>query len=230
MPRQSRQASSAATNASSSTAGSSPPAASPAASTPPPASGAGSSAAAAAAAAAGSPEQVPADRELQHLCPGTGCNTNLFLKENIHKDRADYCTTPAGTLAPVPARLLIKYPGKVCWLCASEFEVGEVVWAYTTPDVERPACYINWCLNEDACIILKEEGAPVNVRLAGEDDVAKRCSDCKRADSTILDTDQLIAKSTQPCHVDQPLPSPPSNDTCDVLYGGEHYRTLKFNP
>ncbi|CAN0111099.1 unnamed protein product [Ectocarpus sp. 6 AP-2014] len=68
-------------------------------------------------------------------------------------------------------------------------------------DVERPACYINWCLNEDACIILKEEGVPVNVRLPGEDDVAKRCSDCKRADPTILDTDQLIAKSTQPCHV-----------------------------
>ncbi|CAM9177239.1 unnamed protein product [Ectocarpus sp. 6 AP-2014] len=108
-PRQSRQASSAATNASSSTAGSSPPAASPAASTPPPARGAGSSAsagssAAAAAAAAGSPEQVPADCEPQYLCPSTGCNTNLFLRENIHKDRADYCTPPAGTLAPVPAR------------------------------------------------------------------------------------------------------------------------------
>ncbi|CAN0448557.1 unnamed protein product, partial [Ectocarpus sp. 12 AP-2014] len=90
MPRQSRQASSAATNASSSTAGSSPPAAS----TPPSASGAGSSASAGssttAAAAIGSPEQVPADRELQYLCPRTGCNTNLFLMENIRKDRADY--------------------------------------------------------------------------------------------------------------------------------------------
>ncbi|CAM9177159.1 unnamed protein product [Ectocarpus sp. 6 AP-2014] len=61
---------------------------------------------------------------------------------------------------------------------------------------------MNWCLNENACIILKEESVPVNVRLAGEDDVAKRCSDCKHADPTILDTDQLIAKSTQqPCHV-----------------------------
>ncbi|CAM9115021.1 unnamed protein product, partial [Ectocarpus sp. 6 AP-2014] len=178
MPRQSRQAFSAATNASSSTAGSSPPAASPAASTPPPASGAGSSASAgssaAAAAAAGSPEQVPADREPQYLCPDTVCNTNLFFKENIHNDRADYpaCRNfDAGTCAWTG--LLIKYPGKVCWLCASEFQVGEVVWAYTTPDVERPACYINWCLNEDACIILKEEGVPVNVRLAGEDDVSE---------------------------------------------------------
>ncbi|CBJ32140.1 hypothetical protein Esi_0310_0014 [Ectocarpus siliculosus] len=76
-----------------------------AASTPPPASGVGSSASAgssAAAAAAGSAEQVPADRESQYLCPGTGCNTNLFLKENIHKGRADY---PAcRTLAPAPAR------------------------------------------------------------------------------------------------------------------------------
>ncbi|CAN0572180.1 unnamed protein product, partial [Ectocarpus sp. 12 AP-2014] len=88
MPRQSRQASSPATNASSSTAGSSPPAASTAVSTPPPAHGAGSSASA--GLSAGSPEQVPADRELQYLCPRTGCNTNLFLKENIRKDRAYY--------------------------------------------------------------------------------------------------------------------------------------------
>ncbi|CAN0528628.1 unnamed protein product [Ectocarpus sp. 12 AP-2014] len=88
MPRQSRQASSPATNASSSTAGSSPPAAFTAASTPPPERGAGSSASA--GSSAGSPEQVPADRELQYLCPRTGCNTNLFLKENIRKDRADY--------------------------------------------------------------------------------------------------------------------------------------------
>ncbi|CAN0565978.1 unnamed protein product, partial [Ectocarpus sp. 12 AP-2014] len=171
MPRQSRQASSPATNASSSTAGSSPPAASTASSTPPPAHGAGSSASA--GSSAGSPEQVPADRELQYLCPRTGCNTNLFLKENIRKDRAYYpaCRNlSAGTCAWTG--LLIKYPGKVCWLCASEFEVGEVVWAYTIPDVERPACGINWCLNAEACIVLKEDGVPVNVRLAGEDDVS----------------------------------------------------------
>ncbi|CAM9424077.1 unnamed protein product, partial [Ectocarpus sp. 13 AM-2016] len=68
-------------------------------------------------------------------------------------------------------------------------------------DVERPACYINWCLNAEACIVLKEDGVPVKVRLAGEDDVGKRCRDYKRADPTMLDTDQLIAKSTQPFHV-----------------------------
>ncbi|CAN0145641.1 unnamed protein product, partial [Ectocarpus sp. 12 AP-2014] len=69
-------------------------------------------------------------------------------------------------------------------------------------DVQRPACYINWCLDAEACIVLKEDGVPVNVRLAGEDDVGKRCRDCKRADPTMLDTDQLlIAKSTQPFHV-----------------------------
>ncbi|CBN80100.1 hypothetical protein Esi_0031_0091 [Ectocarpus siliculosus] len=110
--------------------------------------------------------RAKADREPQYLCPGTGCNTNL------HKDRADYpaCRTfSVGTC--VWTGLLIKYPGNVCWLCASEFEVGEVVWAYTIPDVERPACYITWCLNGDAGIILKEEGVPVNARLAGEDDV-----------------------------------------------------------
>ncbi|CAN0429846.1 unnamed protein product [Ectocarpus sp. 12 AP-2014] len=110
MPRQSRQASSPATNASSSTAGSSPPAASTAVSTPPPAHGAGSSASA--GLSAGSPEQVPADRELQYLCPRTGCNTNLFLKENIRKDRAYYpaCRNlNAGTRAWTG--LLIKYPG-----------------------------------------------------------------------------------------------------------------------
>ncbi|CAM9393626.1 unnamed protein product [Ectocarpus sp. 13 AM-2016] len=78
MPRQSHQVSSPATIASSSTAGSSPPAASMAASTPPPARGAGSSASA--GSSAGSPEQVPPDRELQYLCPRTGCNTNLLLK------------------------------------------------------------------------------------------------------------------------------------------------------
>ncbi|CAM9369073.1 unnamed protein product, partial [Ectocarpus sp. 4 AP-2014] len=33
---------------------------------------------------------LPADRELQYLCPRTGCNTNLFLKGNFRKDRADY--------------------------------------------------------------------------------------------------------------------------------------------
>ncbi|CAN0340489.1 unnamed protein product, partial [Ectocarpus sp. 13 AM-2016] len=81
-------------------------------------------------------------------------------------------------------------------------------------DVERLACYINWCLNAEACIVLKEDGVPVNVRPAGEDDgrriffpfhiflvVGKRCRDYKRADPTMLDTDQLIAKSTQPFHV-----------------------------
>ncbi|CAN0506346.1 unnamed protein product, partial [Ectocarpus sp. 12 AP-2014] len=81
-------------------------------------------------------------------------------------------------------------------------------------DLERPACYINWCLNAEACIVLKEDGVPVNVRLAGEDDVrriffafvqfipvGKRCRDYKRADPTMLDTDQLVAKSTQPFHV-----------------------------
>ncbi|CAN0327012.1 unnamed protein product, partial [Ectocarpus sp. 12 AP-2014] len=200
MPRQSRQASSPAANGSSSTAGSSPPAAS----TPPPARRAGSSASA--GSSAGSPEQVPPDRKLQYLCPRTGCNTNLFLKGNIRKDRADYpaCRNlSAGTCTCTG--LLIKYPGKVCWLCASEFEVGEVVWAYTIPDVERPACCINWCLNAEACIVLKEDGVPVNVRLAGEDDVSlvllAAVTTNKRADPTILDTDQLIAKSTQPFHV-----------------------------
>ncbi|CAN0152471.1 unnamed protein product [Ectocarpus sp. 13 AM-2016] len=180
MPRQTRQASSPATNPSPSTAGSFPPAASSAAPAPPPARAAGSSASA--GSSAGSPEQVPADRELQYLCPRTGCNTNLSLKENIRKDRADYpvCRNfSAGTCAWTG--LLIKYPGKVSWLCASEFEVGEVVWAYTIPDVERPACYMNRCLNAEACIVLKEDGVPANVRLAGEDDVGKRCRDCKRA-------------------------------------------------
>ncbi|CAM9801611.1 unnamed protein product, partial [Ectocarpus sp. 4 AP-2014] len=111
--RPSRQASSTATNALSSTAGSSPPAASPAVSTPPPARRAGLSASA--GLSAGSPEQVPADRELQFLCPRTGCNTDLFLKENIRKDRADYpaCSNfSAGTCAWTG--LMIKYPGKVC--------------------------------------------------------------------------------------------------------------------
>ncbi|CAM9347557.1 unnamed protein product [Ectocarpus sp. 13 AM-2016] len=181
MPRQTRQASSPATNPSPSTAGSFPPAASTAAPTPPPARGAGSSASA--GSSAGSPEQVPADRELQYLCPRPGCNTNLSFKENIRKDRADYpaCRNfSAGTCAWT-GLYLIKYLGKVSWLCASEFEVGEVVWAYTIPDVERPACYINWCLNAETCIVLKEVGVPVNVRLAGEDDVGKRCHDCKRA-------------------------------------------------
>ncbi|CAN0577220.1 unnamed protein product, partial [Ectocarpus sp. 12 AP-2014] len=53
----------------------------------------------------------------------------------------------------------------------------------------------------EACIVLKEDGVPVNVRLAGEDDVGKRSRDYKRAGPTMLDTDQLIAKSTQPFHV-----------------------------
>ncbi|CAN0239858.1 unnamed protein product, partial [Ectocarpus sp. 12 AP-2014] len=88
MPRHSRQASNPSTNPSPSTAGSFPPAASTAATTPPPARGAGSSASA--GSSAGSPEQVPADRELQYLCPRTGCNNDLSLKENIRKDRADY--------------------------------------------------------------------------------------------------------------------------------------------
>ncbi|CAM9617809.1 unnamed protein product [Ectocarpus sp. 12 AP-2014] len=222
MPRQTRQASSPATNPSPSTAGSFPPAASTAATTPPPARGAGSSASA--GSSAGSPEQVPADRELQHLSPRTGCNNDLSLKENIRKDRADYpaCRNfSAGTCAWTG--LLVKYPGKVSWLCASEFKVGEVVWAYTIPDVERPACYINRCLNAEASIVLKEDGVPVNVMLAGEDDVGKRCGDYKRADPTMLDTDQLIAKSTQPFHlynhnirltlVGQPFPPPSSHDT-----------------
>ncbi|CAN0179023.1 unnamed protein product, partial [Ectocarpus sp. 13 AM-2016] len=171
MPRQTRQASSPATNPSSSTAGSSTPAASTAAPTPSPARSAGSSASA--GSSIGSPEKAPADRELQYLCPRTGCTTNLSLKENIRKDRADYpaCRNlSAGTCAWTG--LLIKYPGKVSWLCASEFDVGEMVWAYTIPDVERVACYIKWCLNAEACIVLKEDGVPVNVRLAGEDDVS----------------------------------------------------------
>ncbi|CAN0087934.1 unnamed protein product [Ectocarpus sp. 12 AP-2014] len=43
-------------------------------------------------------------------------------------------------------------------------------------DVERPACYINWCLNAEACTVLKEDGVPVNVRLAGEDDASRLAS------------------------------------------------------
>ncbi|CAN0441401.1 unnamed protein product, partial [Ectocarpus sp. 12 AP-2014] len=60
-------------------------------------------------------------------------------KENIRKDRADYpaCRNfSAGTCAWTG--LLIKYPGKVSWLCASEFKVGEVVWAYTIPGASTP--------------------------------------------------------------------------------------------
>ncbi|CAM9274475.1 unnamed protein product, partial [Ectocarpus sp. 13 AM-2016] len=67
---------------------------------PPPAHGAGSSASA--GSSTGSPEQFPADRELQYRCPRTGSNTNLFLKKNIREDRADY---PAcRNFRPAPAR------------------------------------------------------------------------------------------------------------------------------
>ncbi|CAN0331624.1 unnamed protein product, partial [Ectocarpus sp. 4 AP-2014] len=36
------------------------------------------------------PEHIPADRDLAFGCPREGCNTPLFLKKNIRKDRADY--------------------------------------------------------------------------------------------------------------------------------------------
>ncbi|CAM9611315.1 unnamed protein product [Ectocarpus sp. 13 AM-2016] len=212
MPRHSRQASSPATNASSSTTGSSPPAAFTAASTPPPVRGAGSSSSA--GSSAGSPEQVPADRELQYLCPRTGCNTNLFLKGNNRKDRADYpaCRNlSAGTCAWTG--LLIKYPGKVCWLCASEFEVGEVVWAYTIPDVERPACYISWCLNAEACIVLKEDGVPVDVRPAR---------------TTLASAAVTTNVPTRPCWTrTSKSPSPPSPSTWALTSSANPFHLLR---
>ena len=40
-------------------------------------------------------------------------------------------------------------------------------------DVEPPQCYLNWCLKLDDCLLAKDDdGVPLNVRIAGEDDVS----------------------------------------------------------
>ncbi|CAN0005585.1 unnamed protein product, partial [Ectocarpus sp. 4 AP-2014] len=73
-------------------------------------------------------------RDQAFECPREGCNTLLFLKENIRKDRSDY---PAYRRFSTGDRawtgLLIKYPGKVWWMCGTEFSIGQPVWAYRIP-------------------------------------------------------------------------------------------------
>ncbi|CAN0542223.1 unnamed protein product, partial [Ectocarpus sp. 12 AP-2014] len=47
----------------------------------------------------------------------------------------------------------------------------------------------------------RRTASPSTLGWPARDDVGKRCRDYKSADPTMLDTDQLIAKSTQPFHV-----------------------------
>eukprot|EP00904_Undaria_pinnatifida_P001815 jgi/Undpi1/11634/HiC_scaffold_35.g13929.m1 len=66
----------------------------------------------------------------------------------------------------------------------------------------EPPQWANWCLHIGDCLLATDaEGVHTNVRLAGEEDVGKRCRQCKRDDPTILETDQLVAESATPFHI-----------------------------
>jgi len=79
-------------------------------------------------------EEVASDRELEDECPREGCSIPLFLKENIRKDKADYPACRRFKTGRCSwTGLQVRYRGKTCWFCCSEFDIGRVVWAYRLP-------------------------------------------------------------------------------------------------
>eukprot|EP00904_Undaria_pinnatifida_P010970 jgi/Undpi1/7002/HiC_scaffold_21.g09476.m1 len=147
---------------------------------------------------------VPPERDLDYACPRDNCGVALMLKANSNLKKQDY---------PVCRRILsgncafsglrVRYGDMVCWwFCAGELIIGECVWAYAIPNSGEPPQWANWCLHIGDCLLATDaEGVHTNVRLAGEEDVGKRCRQCKRDDPAILETDQLVAESATPFRI-----------------------------
>ncbi|CAN0161458.1 unnamed protein product, partial [Ectocarpus sp. 4 AP-2014] len=148
-------------------------------------------------AAPSTPEHIPAVRDLAFDCSREGCNTPLFLKENIRKDRLDYPACRRFSMDDSAGRafsssIRARFAGCAAPSSASAGPSGPTAFL-------APACYVNFCLRIDDCLLKRsDDDVPVNVRIAGEDDVGKRCRSCNRDDPTIVDEDQLVARSSSP--------------------------------